>query len=134
MNDHVVPFALGAILAALGAACAEMVRRRTIEYAPRMAIDESKAEALVVWGADAAQAFVATAAPVTTGLLLVEDTSSVLAISYCALMVIGLVLFGAVLYQRPDDYSGRRVVRITLVTWVGIGLNVLAGALVQILA
>jgi hypothetical protein len=133
VKDHTVPFALGALLGLIGAFSSLLVTARGAEHAKtRLGADPGSIRTYVTWAADAAQAFVATAAPITTGLAFVKGTSSEIGLAYGLVLAVGFGIFGWVLYCAPDTYASRKFLGLTIVPRFTIGINVLMGLLIQV--
>lgn len=148
LDEASVPFAATAIVLVAGAASSWAVQKRVVEYAQVKNAEAERASRkklvlppylfpkelpkLASWGVDTAQAVVAAATPLVTGLLLVEHRTTLVDLGYCASFVIAIVCFIALLYARPDQYARLEMARVSVVSWGAILLNVLVVAAINI--
>lgn len=133
MNDHAIPFALGAVVALGAAISTEFVRHRCVEHAKSIkSLDPGAVRAYSVWAADAAQMFVVAVVPLASALSFLPRSEQEVGLGYLAVMVIGLGSFGWVLYDSPDRYINKRFLGLTRVPRIGIGANIALAVLTQL--
>jgi hypothetical protein len=105
------------------------VSRRATEFASSAdgkaaGLRAGSAPSVAVWAIDAGQAFVIAVTPGFTALTLVHSHDAEVGCGYAVVTLVGLGLFGWVLYQRMDEYARKMgACPITVVPLVGVALS-----------
>lgn len=140
-----LPFAVASVLAAANALCAWAVQRRAEEFTrakdgafakfePPPHLTPEGIGTMAGWAADAASSGVIAVSPIVAGLLLVDDPPAELIAVYACACLGGLAVFLWTLFASPVRYVGRQWKGLTIVSGIGILLNLALALIVGLLA